>query len=67
MQAVVGDRLHVHGNAVGQADKTGEIVEGNEFNIQNIFYVMVLSRDFENELFDWKIHEFESNRMLALV
>ena len=27
MQAVVGDRLHVHGNAVGQADKTGEIVE----------------------------------------
>lgn len=27
MQAVVGDRLHVHGNAVGQADKSGEIVE----------------------------------------
>jgi hypothetical protein len=27
MQAVVGDRLHVHGNAVGQADRTGEIVE----------------------------------------
>ena len=27
MQAVVGDRLHVHGNAVGQSDKTGEIVE----------------------------------------
>jgi Domain of unknown function (DUF1918) len=27
MQAVVGDRLHVHGNAVGQPDKGGEIVE----------------------------------------
>jgi hypothetical protein len=27
MQAAVGDRLHVHGNAVGQPDKTGEIVE----------------------------------------
>lgn len=27
MQAVVGDRLHVHGNAVGQPDRTGEIVE----------------------------------------
>ena len=27
MQAVVGDRLHVHGNAVGQPDKSGEIVE----------------------------------------
>ena len=27
MQAVKGDRLHVHGNAVGQPDKTGEIVE----------------------------------------
>jgi hypothetical protein len=27
MQAMVGDRLHVHGNTVGQADRTGEIVE----------------------------------------
>jgi hypothetical protein len=27
MQAVVGDRLHVHGNAVGHPDRTGEIVE----------------------------------------
>ena len=27
MQAAIGDRLHVHGNAVGQADRTGEIVE----------------------------------------
>ena len=27
MQAAVGDRLHVHGNAVGQPDRTGEIVE----------------------------------------
>jgi hypothetical protein len=27
MQAAVGDRLHVHGNAVGHPDKTGEIVE----------------------------------------
>jgi hypothetical protein len=27
MQAVVGDRLHVRGNAVGQADRTGEIIE----------------------------------------
>jgi Domain of unknown function (DUF1918) len=27
MQAVVGDRLHVHGNAVGQPDKSGEIME----------------------------------------
>ena len=47
--------------------KTGEVVDGNESNIQNVFYLLVLSRDFENELFDWKIHEFESNRMLALV
>ncbi len=27
MQAGIGDRLHVHGNAVGQPDRTGEIVE----------------------------------------
>jgi hypothetical protein len=27
MQATVGDRLHVHGNIVGQADRTGEIIE----------------------------------------
>jgi hypothetical protein len=27
MQAVVGDRLHVHGHIVGQADQIGEIME----------------------------------------
>jgi hypothetical protein len=27
MHATIGDRLHVHGNAVGQPDRTGEIVE----------------------------------------
>jgi hypothetical protein len=27
MKATVGDRLHVHGNIVGQPAKTGEIVE----------------------------------------
>ncbi len=27
MHAVVGDRLHVHGNVVGQPDRMGEIVE----------------------------------------
>ena len=27
MQAVVGDRLHVHGNIVGHPERTGEIVE----------------------------------------
>jgi hypothetical protein len=27
MQATIGDRLHVHGNSVGQPDKMGEIVE----------------------------------------
>jgi hypothetical protein len=27
MEATVGDRLHVHANAVGQPDKIGEIVE----------------------------------------
>ena len=27
MQAVVGDRLHVHGNVVGHPDRTGVIVE----------------------------------------
>jgi hypothetical protein len=27
MQAVVGDRLHVHGNVVGHPDRTGEILE----------------------------------------
>jgi Domain of unknown function (DUF1918) len=27
MHAVIGDRLHVHGKIVGQADRTGEIVE----------------------------------------
>jgi hypothetical protein len=27
MKASVGDRLHVHGNTVGQPDKVGEIVE----------------------------------------
>ena len=27
MHASIGDRLHVHGNAVGQPDRTGEIVE----------------------------------------
>jgi Domain of unknown function (DUF1918) len=27
MQAAIGDRLHVHGNTVGQPDRTGEIVE----------------------------------------
>ncbi|MCO6011166.1 DUF1918 domain-containing protein [Actinoallomurus purpureus] len=27
MHAVVGDRLHVHGNTVGQADRTGKIIE----------------------------------------
>ena len=27
MQAAIGDRLHVHGNSVGQPDKTGDIVE----------------------------------------
>ncbi|MFC4912680.1 DUF1918 domain-containing protein [Actinomadura gamaensis] len=27
MNASVGDRLHVHGNIVGLADTTGEIVE----------------------------------------
>jgi Domain of unknown function (DUF1918) len=27
MQATVGDRLHVHGNIVGHAEHTGEIME----------------------------------------
>lgn len=27
MQAAVGDRLHVHGNTVGEPDRIGEIVE----------------------------------------
>jgi len=27
MHAVVGDRLHVHGNVVGHPDRLGEIVE----------------------------------------
>lgn len=27
MQAVVGDRLHIHGHTVGDPDKMGEIVE----------------------------------------
>jgi hypothetical protein len=27
MQAMVGDRLHVHGNTVGTRDRLGEIVE----------------------------------------
>lgn len=27
MQASVGDRLHVRGNAVGQPDRSGEIIE----------------------------------------
>ncbi|MQY08256.1 hypothetical protein ACRB68_63630 [Actinomadura sp. RB68] len=27
MNASIGDRLHVHGNAVGHPDKMGEIVE----------------------------------------
>jgi hypothetical protein len=27
MNASVGDRLHVHGNTVGQPDKAGEIIE----------------------------------------
>jgi Domain of unknown function (DUF1918) len=27
MQAVVGDRLHVHANVVGHPERTGEIVE----------------------------------------
>src|ERR1035438_493217 len=29
MQAAIGDRLHVHGNTVGQPDRSGEIVEGH--------------------------------------
>ncbi len=27
MQASIGDRLHVHSNAVGVADRVGEIIE----------------------------------------
>jgi hypothetical protein len=27
MQATIGDRLHVHGNTVGQPDRVGKIVE----------------------------------------
>ena len=27
MQAVVGDRLHVHGSIVGQPERMGEIIE----------------------------------------
>ena len=27
MQAVVGDRLHVHGSVVGQPERMGEIIE----------------------------------------
>lgn len=27
MHATIGDRLHVHGNAVGRADRIGEILE----------------------------------------
>lgn len=27
MEAAVGDRLHVHGNTVGEADRMGMIVE----------------------------------------
>ena len=27
MQAVIGDRLRVHGNVVGRSERTGEIVE----------------------------------------
>jgi hypothetical protein len=27
MQAAIGDRLHIHGNSVGQPGKGGEIVE----------------------------------------
>ena len=34
MEATVGDRLHVHGNAVGQPDKIGEIVE-NKVRVQH--------------------------------
>lgn len=30
MHAVVGDRLHVHGNVVGHPDRSGEIVEVRE-------------------------------------
>ena len=27
MQAIVGDRLHVHGHTVGQRERTGEIID----------------------------------------
>lgn len=27
MKGRIGDRLHVHGNVVGQPDRTGEIIE----------------------------------------
>ncbi|MEU8304978.1 DUF1918 domain-containing protein [Actinomadura sp. NPDC048955] len=27
MNGKIGDRLHVHGNVVGQPDRTGEIIE----------------------------------------
>ncbi|NVI88974.1 DUF1918 domain-containing protein [Actinomadura sp. BRA 177] len=27
MNGQIGDRLHVHGNVVGQPDRTGEIIE----------------------------------------
>jgi len=27
MEARVGDRLHVHGNSVGEPDRSGEIIE----------------------------------------
>jgi hypothetical protein len=27
MQAAIGDRFHVHGNIVGQPERTGEIIE----------------------------------------
>ncbi|QFG20930.1 DUF1918 domain-containing protein [Actinomadura sp. WMMB 499] len=27
MNGSIGDRLHIHGNVVGQTDRTGEIIE----------------------------------------
>lgn len=44
----------------------GEVVEGDESSIKQVFYHWILIRDFESEHFDWKITSFQCQEIHSL-
>jgi hypothetical protein len=45
----------------------GEITEGSESDIRSVYYQWMVRRDFESEIFDYKLVELQLQRVHALV